>query len=271
MYLAIDIGGTKTQLAIFDQSGKKISDKKFPTNENYETFLKNLEKNVAEISTNEILYCVCGVPGLLDREKGIAESLGNLPWKNKTISADVSKVINGLPVIIENDARLAGLAESAELVGIHEHVLYLTISTGIGGALTRNGEISVDLLDTEVGSMPLSYEGRTQAWEKFASGKSIVSRYGKQASEIEDTVVWQEIGQRIGYGVAVCCSVMQPDAIVFGGGVGQFADKFTASVTEYLDKNLNSMIRRPKALLQAKYGSESVVQGCYILLKQNGK
>jgi predicted NBD/HSP70 family sugar kinase len=271
MYLAIDIGGSKTFVGLFDASGKKIIQKKFKTNENYQVFISDLEKCVAKLPTNNLLCCACAVPGLLDREAGMLKSLGNLPWVNCSIRDDISRIIGGAPVIIENDAKIAGLAESEKLNGQYKRVLYMTISTGIGVSYLENGILTEALLNMELGKMPLPYEGKVQQWEEFASGRAMVKRYGLMASEIKDPVMWEEIGERLSYGVGVCCSVLQPEAIVFGGGAGKYSEKFAKHIKEYLVKNLHPITEPPRALLPAHYGNDSVVHGCYILLKQKGK
>jgi predicted NBD/HSP70 family sugar kinase len=182
----------------------------------------------------------------------------------------VSRVIGNIPVIIENDACLAGLAEANALIDEYQKILYFTISTGIGGAWLENGRIAESLQDMEPGHMPLWYEDKFQKWESFASGKAIIARYGKQASEIQQDEQWQEIGERIAYGVAVCCSVLMPEIIVFGGGAGQFADKFTPYISEYLDEHLSPLVKKPKKLLKATYEADSAIHGCFELLRQKG-
>lgn len=270
MYLAIDIGGSKTLVGLFDGNGKKIVQKKFATNQDYDVFISDLEKCVAKISTNNLLGCACAVPGSLDRKAGIVKSLGNLPWKQRPIRDDISRAIGGAPVIIENDAKIAGLAEATKLAGQYERVLYMTISTGIGVSYLENGKLVDALLGMESGKMPLPYEGKIQQWEDFASGKAMVDRYGLLASDIKDPKAWEEIAERLSYGVGVCCSVLQPEAIVFGGGAGKYSDKFSEHIDNYLAKNLHPVTEPPKALLPAHYGNDSVVHGCYILLKQQG-
>ena len=270
MYLAIDIGGSKTLVGLFDGNGKKIVQKKFKTNKDYAIFISDLEQCVAKISTNNLLCCACAVPGLLDREAGIVKSLGNLPWKNCRIRDDISGILNGITVVIENDAKIAGLAEADILSGKYQRVLYMTISTGIGVSYIENGEIVEALQNMEPGKMPLPYEGKVQNWEDFAGGRAMVERYGLMASEISQPVMWQEIADRLSYGVGICCSIVQPEAIVFGGGAGKYSDEFAKHIEKYLAENLHSVISPPEALLPAHYGNDSVVHGCYILLKQKG-
>jgi glucokinase len=269
-YLGIDIGGSKTHIAVFDSSGKIISQKKFETNKNYERFISDVEKNVASLSTNTNIACAAAVPGLLSRDTGVVHALGNLDWKNKHIRDDISKVIGNIPVVIENDTRVGGVAEAKELSSQYDHILYLTISTGIGGALLRNGDVVKDLEDSEMGKIPLLYEGKMQHWEDFAGGRDIVRRYGKRASDIDTPEQWQEIGERIAYGVAICCSILQPQAVIFGGGVGQSADKFKNYIKDYLLQHLHPVARQPDAFLGPKFGENSVIYGCFILLKQQG-
>lgn len=269
MYLAIDIGGTKTLLGVYSATGDLKSREKIKTNHNYDAFLESI-KNYYSNVTDGIESCVVGVPGLLNRGKGIVCALGNIPWQNKPIAADISNVIGGIPVLLENDSRLAGLAE-AKALGVDDNnkILYLTISTGIGGALITDCRIVTPLQDMEVGKMPLIYDGKLQAWEDFASGQAMVEKYGKKAAEIDDDEIWKEVGTKIASGVAILCTVVQPDTIIFGGGVGQFADRFTPTVSEYLKANLHPVVRQPEELLTTKLAGDSVLRGCYELALQN--
>lgn len=270
-YLGIDLGGSKTAFAVFDETGNIVAQSTVETNKNYGVFLSDVEKNVASLSTNtNIIACALAVPGLVDRDNGVVASLGNLDWKDKPIRDDVSRVSGGIEVIIENDTRIAGVAEAEAVLNDYESVLYLTISTGIGGALLKNGKVVKELQDTEMGKIPLAYEGEIRHWEDFAGGRDIVNRYGKRASEIKDDKQWQEIAERISYGVAICSSILQPQVIVFGGGVGQFADKFKTHVKNYLVEHLHPVARQPEAILPPKFGENSVIYGCFLLLKQRG-
>lgn len=257
-------------MAVFDSGGNIVTQEKIKTNPDYNVFISDVEKIVAKISTNTNIACCLATPGFVHRDTGVVDSLGNLGWENKPLRDDISKVIGNIPIIIENDARVAGLAEASLLKDQYEYVLYLTISTGIGGALLKNGEIVKDLQDSEMGQMPLFYEGKIQRWEEFASGKAILERYGKLASDIDSSQAWEEIGDRISYGLGVCCSVLQPEVIVFGGGVGQYADKFIDSAKDYLKEHLKPVVKQPKELLVAKFGADSSIHGCFTLLKQQG-
>ncbi len=271
MYLAIDIGGTKTLAGLIDKNGEVIETTRFETPKNYNQFISDLKKAVDEITTNysKLRGCCIAIPGLIDREKGLVRALGNLPWKNKPIRSDLQKFINTDNILLENDSRLAGLAEANVVRFSYDSILYLTVSTGIGGALIKYGKIVTELQDTEMGKMPLLYDGKVQSWEEFASGRWVVAEFDKKASQIDNAGTLKKIGHNIAYGLGAVCAVLQPQAIIFGGGVGQYADKFSEYISEYLMANLHPVIKHPQALLSPSYPDDAVLHGCFLYLQQN--
>ncbi len=265
MYLAVDIGGSKTLIATFDAGGKLLEQLKFPTPQDYEEFIRELASNVARLTTRDFALVCIAVPGFINREEGTLHSLGNLPWVDKPIRNDIANFIQ-TKVMIENDTRLAGLHEGLALRDAYQNILYITISTGINGALIADGKIVKAVQDMEVGKIPLQYEGTIQKWEDFASGRAIVATYGKRAEQIDDPHLWHEIGEKIAYGVAIASSTIQPDVIVFGGGAGKHADKFIPAVQAYMEANLHANAKRPH-LQTAKDPELAVIYGCYELAR----
>lgn len=267
MYVGIDIGGTKTLLATLSAQGEILETKRFPTDENYEQFLADLRDNFAQLQTTKPFHCCVGVPGLLDREAGIVHSLGNLPWRDKPIKHDIAAIVDQ-PVIIENDARMAGLSEAQLVKTTHDTVLFETVSTGIGGAVIQNGRIVEVLRDIETGKMPLFHNGKFIDWEDFASGRNVVERYHKQAYQITDPAQWHEIGELLAYGLGPVCAIIQPEIIILGGSIGKHADKYSDVIADWLDANLHPNVRRPQKIIAAQRADDAVIYGCYDLLKQ---
>lgn len=266
-YLAIDIGGTKTLLVVFSKDGKIKESIRFETPPLYDEFLKELADNVAKLSTKELIGGVVAVPGKIDRKTGVALAFGNLAWQHIPIKADIHRIVR-CPITIENDANLAGLSE-ARLIPEYKRVVYLTISTGIGGVVVQNGRIEQETHDAEIGHILLEHEGRLKDWEDFASGKAIVARFGKRASDIaaDDSGAWYEIARNIAVGLIDVIAMLTPDAIVIGGGVGTHFAKFQDRLMEELNIYENPMIKIPP-ILPAKRAEEAVVYGCYDLLKE---
>jgi predicted NBD/HSP70 family sugar kinase len=265
MYLAIDIGGTKTLIATFDDHGTITEQYKFLTPQDYRQFIKELAKNVATLSAKKFKSACVALPGRINRETGVGVACGNLPWKNVPIKKDLEAFI-GCPVVVENDANLAALSEAIELKDKYTKVLYVTVSTGIGAGLIIDQQIDPDFADTEGGHIVLEHNGRRQRWERFASGSAIVRRFGKRAVDIHDVKTWRLISRSISTGLMDLIAVLQPEVIVIGGGVGQFFERFKPYVKEELDK-YNTPLTPVPPLRKAKRPNEAVVYGCYHLAR----
>ena len=263
MIIGVDIGGTKTYVACFAGSGKLLREVRFETNHNYEQFLLDLEKHARALETTTGKIACVAVPGLLDREKGTVISLGNLPWKDRYIQNDIAQALGIPKTYIENDSKLAGLAEARYILDDYKRVFYLTISTGIGGALIVNGKLVPEMIDMEVGKTPMKHGDKIVDWEDFASGRAFTEKYGQKAVDVTDQKIWREYAHVLNLGLGMICAGYQPDVIVFGGGLGQRLERFKKYLTPYLEENLHSIVRQPKALLSTHYRGQSVIHGCY--------
>ena len=270
MYLAVDIGATKTLVAIFHENGVLGKSLKFPTPANYSQFLIDFKETVDKLTTPNLSAVCVAVPGKVDRKRGLGLAFGNLGWENVPIKEDVHK-ITGLPVAIENDANLAGLAEAVVLKK-YKRVLYITISTGIGGVIVQDGKIEAATQDAEVGHMILEHGDRLMRWQEFASGKAIVKRFGRKASEISpsDHKTWYEIAHNLAIGLIDLIATLTPEVIVLGGGVGSHFEKFKDPLLEALKIYENPLTPIPP-ILAAKHPEEAVVYGCYELLRSHNE
>lgn len=265
-YLCIDFGGTKTLVSIISDPGTIVTEIRFETPEQYPDFIEQLAHEINQLPET-FTTGVMAVPGLVNHEDGSVVALGNRPWTNFQLQADLLAK-TGVTFTLKNDARLAGLAEAVYLKDSYSRVLYITISTGIGAALAVDGQLVPELDDMEVGKMPLEFDGELKPWESVASGKAIVAKYGRRASDITEPEIWQDIAKLFVRGIAPLCGDYQPDVIVFGGGVGQQAVKFSDYVAAELQTILHPVVRQPEALLACHYNDESVIYGCYELGKQ---
>lgn len=268
MYICIDIGGTKTLVASITGEGIVTESVKFATPEKYEQFLLELQKAVENLSTDDFRAGTAAVPGVIDRKSGRIKQLGNREtWQNIPVARDIESITQ-CPILIENDAKLAGLSEAMLLKDTYERVLYITISTGIGIGLTVNGRIDSSLGDGGGRTMLLAYQGKLTPWEDFASGKAIVKKYGKMASEINDEKVWGEIARRLTPGFLELIAILNPEAIVVGGGAGNHLGKRLHLLTTDLKKYETPMLHIPP-ILAAQRPEEAVIYGCYDYARQH--
>lgn len=266
MILAIDIGGTKTLLGLYELDGNLVSSYKFETPQEYPDFVDMLKLEIPKfIEGKKIKKCVAAVPARIDRAKGLGVAFGNRPWLNVPIGPDLTKIL-GLPVDIENDANLAGLSE-ALLIPKYKRVVYITISTGIGIGIVQDGKLDPKSLDAEVGMMMFEHEGKLQTWESFASGKAIFNKFGKRASDITDPSEWYIVSRNIALGLIGVIATTTPDAVVIGGGVGSHLHKFKDVLESELELYKSGVVNLPP-IFQAQKPEEAVIYGCYALAQQ---
>jgi len=161
----------------------------------------------------------------------------------------------GVPAVLLNDARAAGLAEARIGAGVgRSHVLVLTLGTGIGGALIHHGRLVQGTGDAgEVGHMRLWEEGvpcgcgRVGCWETRVGGRALeraaIGLLGPEDSPVATMQslagqghdgarrIIESAARDFGRGVDVLCAVLAPEVIVLGGGMAARGDLV---VTSYL-------------------------------------
>ena len=261
MLVAIDTGGTKTLISSFDDSGKIGESIKFPTPHDPREYVKQLKLTVRELYGHKKVDAIVGaIPGVV--KNGVVKWCGNLPWENVDLAKRLVDLLPDVPILIENDAKLAGLGEVRSLGRIPDSALYVTISTGIGAGLITNGHINAGMRFSEVGHMPLEYDGKVRIWESFASGHAIVNVYKKFARDITSKRTWRQIADRMSRGFLVIIPAMQPDLIIIGGSIGTYFARYDDYLRGILAENLPTHIPCPK-IIQAKHPEEAVVYGCY--------
>jgi glucokinase len=259
--LAIDIGGTKLAAGVVDAAGAILVRGEVPTvaAEGPEQVLKRivgLGKDLLgrpEISPHAIRRIGVGCAGPVDRLAGLVFNPPNLPGWTRVALADLLRQAFSLPVILENDANAAALGEFRYGAGRGARSLvYLTVSTGIGGGIILDGKIWHGLKDAagEIGHMTLAPDGplcgcgNRGCLEAIASGPSIArrareavaSRRPTRLREISNLTaadvvslaregdevaceVWGETVRYLGLGVAAAITILAPERVVIGGGV----------------------------------------------------
>jgi glucokinase len=264
--VAVDIGGTKTLIAVVSAEGIIEQEVKFPTADNYQQFLKDFAVHLKELGDQTFEGGAAGVAGRLDRDNGLLIKCGNLSWHNEPLEADLERLV-GCPFAIENDAKVGGLGEALPLINEFKNVLFITIGTGIGIAYTANGIIDTRIADGGGDVLLLEHEGKVQPWEDFASGSAIVQKYGKKASDISDPTAWKTITHNLSLGILDLIASLSPDVIVIGGGVGSHFDKFGEQLEKELKQYQTELLTIPP-IRPAQHPEEAVIYGCYNLIQQ---
>lgn len=266
MYVGVDVGGTKTLVAVLDGHGVIKEKKQFPTPKNYQHWLLELRHTAKHLGHQEFKAGGAGMPGFIDRQHGRVKRFGNLPWRNVNALYDLEKVFD-CPFVVENDAKMAALSEYMLIKDKFERALYVTVSTGVGYALIDRGEIDTSLGDGGGRALLLEHRGKHTPWEDFASGRAIVERYGRRAADIHDSETWQHISRDLAQGLIELIAITEPGVIIVGGSVGSYFERFKKPLAAELKKYDIPLIKLP-ALVQAQRPEEAVVYGCYDLAKQ---
>jgi len=239
VYAGIDIGGTSVKIGFFDANRVLLRRETLPSVVgDPKTLADQIAAVVRQMPVDRIGV---GTAGAVDPEKGLVTA-GNLNWREVPLR-QLLEARTGLPVRIDNDAQVALLAEwlSGACQGA-SNVVYLTLGTGIGGALILDGKpwrghthtaAELGHIITHADGLPCSCS-RRGCFEMYASA-SALSRLGngRSAKEIIDAAARQEAEpsrifqsylHELGIGLVTLIVVFNPEVIVLGGGISAAGD-----------------------------------------------
>jgi predicted NBD/HSP70 family sugar kinase len=269
MIIAIDTGGTKTLITSFGDDGIPKEQIKFPTPQEPQEYINLLRNTLSDNYNNQSVDAiVIAVPGTLDSNGAIIWAPNLVKWEKLNVAEALRGAIGNAPILIENDAKLAGLYETRIMDVIPKQSLYVTISTGIGTGIITEGHIDPDMRNSEGGRALIEYDGIMQEWQDFASGKAFYNKFGQYVRDIADEQIWQQIAERISLGFLELIPTLQPDVVVIGGSVGTYFDKYGKFLVQILKDKLPIHIPCPP-FIQAKNSEQAVIYGCYYYALDN--
>lgn len=202
-----------------------------------------------------------GIAGTLSKDKTVLLSAPNLPgWIGKPIRSAFEEIL-GCPVRLENDTAMVGLGEAVVGAGKDASiVVYITISTGVGGVRLIDGKIDVSAMGFEPGHQIIDAGGRLREtsvcgqgidFEGMVSGTSITARYGKKPFEITEEAFWDDMARVAAYGVSNTIVHWSPDVVVLGGSMMKKIGIKAERVQEHLKGILHVFPTHPRLLHSA--------------------
>lgn len=261
MIVAVDTGGTKTLITLFSKDGVAGKMIKFPTPKTKVNYIKTLRKMLVDNYGGQRIDAIAiAMPGIVKND--VVVWCNSLKWDNFDIIHELQGVLGSTPIFVENDANLAGLAETRSRSPMPQSSLYITVSTGIGTGITTKGKIDPGLRLSEGGRMKVEFQGSVQEWETFSSGHAIYKAYGQYAHDIESKQIWDEIAYRISRGLLVAIPLLQTDVIIIGGSIGTYFNFYSEELNRIIREQLPPHIACPD-ILEAKHPEEAVIYGCY--------
>ncbi|QTL97035.1 ROK family protein [Iocasia frigidifontis] len=307
-FLGIDIGGTKILTAIADSSGKILISNKRSTeaDKGQDVIIDNIIKTIdnvlnnSNISKEEVASIGIGSPGPLNTKDGVIIENANLPWRDVPIVELLEERTGISPIFLENDANAAALGEKWFGAGRGvADLIYITISTGIGGGIIIDRRIYHGKSDIagEVGHMiidpngPLCGCGNHGCFEAMASGTAI-NRMAKkvvednqeskmfallkgdlnkingkviaEAAEMGDQLaqdIWKRAAYYMGLGIANLLNIFNPGMIILGGGVMKAWDYFEKPMMEGIKKHAFDSAFSSVEIKRSELGDDVGVKG----------
>jgi glucokinase len=263
MIITIDVGGTKTLVVSFD-GHEMLREDRFATSQNFDEFTCDLLPLLRAHASDKSPEAIClAAPGIVNHHSGTILRCGNLPWKNAPLRAKLHELGFNCPIYMDNDGNLGGLGEANLMNPVPKLLLYLTVSTGIGGGIIVNGKLESAFSNFEPGHMLLKSGGKYIIWERFASGRALVDRTGKRASELNNKILWQDQADRIAQGLMPLIAAYRPSIVVFGGGTGIYFDqKWKNPLENILHDKMPEYLGEIPPIIQAEHPEYAVIYGC---------
>lgn len=295
--IGIDFGGTSVKLGV--ARGPELLHTTAPietaAHPGPPALIGAMAERVAELRAAypDIAAIGCGVPGLVDFDRGYIHELTNVPgWKHIPLRAILSEK-TGLPCVIENDANAMAYAEWRYGAGRGlRNVVALTLGTGVGGALVLDNRMyrGTSFSAGEIGQMSLDYNGKAGhygnlgALEKYIGNNQIaghaVQRYAEagHTKNIEDCTpkaiaiaaqngddiarqIWEEIADWLGTTLSSIAWLLNPDAFVIGGGVAQAGELLFEPLQRKVQSMLSTVVWEKLQILPARYSNEAGIIG----------
>jgi fructokinase len=284
--LGVDLGGTKTEAILLDTNLKLIKRKRVPTpQDNYDAILNTIftlsDDLLDGIEDYSIGICT---PGAISKKTGLIKNSNTQCLIGKSLKEDLEKKF-GKNISMENDANCFTMAEST--IGSangYDVVFGVIMGTGVGGGIVINKKLHQGRTNIagEWGHHTLHlngnncYCGKQGCVETYISGPSLEKRWkeltGKSQTmpeiveNIDDSNAkkWKnEFLENFGIGLANVIDILDPDAIVLGGGLSNIDFLYTEGKNSVYHKVFSDLVDTP--ILKNKLGDSAGVFGAALL------
>ncbi len=289
--LSIDLGGTHCRIALLGPKGLSVERFATPLHPRafYELVDGYLKKQAQKAQLIGLAFA-----GTLDPAQGIIYHSANLPgWARVPIRQELEERFN-LPVFLGNDANLAcyGEARMGGGQGV-KNCLMLTLGTGIGAGAMVAGKLLVGAqgLALEAGHLPINFTGppcgcgQLGHLEAYASGSGIVAvarAMGLKVTQAEEVFALRESNQvagevisqaqfALGRGLAGLVHLLDPELILFGGGLSKQWDALIQPACQQMEKELLPPFRGKLKLRPAQLGEEAGLWGAAFFAEDQWK
>ena len=292
MQIGIDLGATKIESVLLDENGKEHLREREKSPQDYSntlTSIKNIVNKIEKKFSKRFNVGVCH-PGSIPNDTGLLKNANNSPWmNNKPFQKDISKLLDRT-IYCENDANCFALSEAKDGSASHYKIVFgVILGSGCGGGLIVDKKIisGINNLSGEWGHNPLPYYGINEdisvfestsapkiSIEKFISGKGLETLYLEShkkklstkeifSKKEENLEFIENFLNRLARSLSFLINTVDPDAIVFGGGVSNEIENF--DLLRDMTGNFAGKKSIKTSFIKPKFGDASGVRGAAIL------
>jgi fructokinase len=285
--IGVDLGGTKTEGIVMDESGEILTRERRPTPQadGYRAILANVRDLVLELERRAGTNCRVGVgtPGAISTKTGFLKNANTVCLNGQPIKQDI-EILLAREIRIANDANCFALSEAIDGAAQGEPVVFgVILGTGVGGGIVVNGRLleGAQHIAGEWGHNvleadgPPCYCGKRGCVETFLSGPGLARDFAahggavaldaraiasatEQGDVLADAAMHRYL-DRFGRALSVVINILDPDAIVLGGGLSNIARLYTECREHVARYIFNDELR--SQILRNRHGDSSGVRG----------
>lgn len=293
MRLGVDFGGTKIEGALLDSTGEILFRQRVPNPGDYQAAVRAVADLTARIEQQTgARAATVGVamPGSLSPLTGLVRN-ANSVWLNGKPFFEDLKAVLARPVRVENDANCFALSEAVDGAAAGSRVVFgVILGTGCGGGVVVDRKVieGASGIGGEWGHTPLPWArpdevqprdwcGRVGCLEQWLSGTGFKRWAGMTAGEANEKalagdpqarVLLDLLADRIARALAVVIDILDPDVIVFGGGVSNIESLYPSIRGKLIAHVFSDYIAA--RILKNKHGDSSGVRGAAWLFDADG-
>lgn len=285
--VGIDLGGTKIEGICLDEQSHVVARKRIPTNQQdgYKSILSSISALVSDVTKNVSDYTV-GIctPGAISKKTGMIKNSNTQCLIGMPLQTDLEQIL-GKKIAMENDANCFAMAEAVMGAAVGYGIVFgVIMGTGVGGGIIIDGKIhrGRTYIAGEWGHHTLHpngnrcYCGKAGCVETYISGPALEKRWlqitGKkepltaivQSLDGDDGKMWKkEFLDNFGAGLANVIDILDPDAIVLGGGISNIDFLYTEGRDSVYEKVFSDLVDTP--ILKNSLGDSAGVFGAAML------
>jgi glucokinase len=271
--LAIDIGGTKFSVAVFDGETMVRRESRSTDREGGRAWLVPQLDELLAAWKRETAFDRCGIGfgGPVDfLRQTVQQSTHVGGWEGFPLTQHIAETL-GVPVVMDNDANVGALGEYHDGAGKGcTPFFYMTLSTGIGGGILVDGAIlrGADGWAGEIGHINLVPDGpdclcgSRGCFERMCCGLWLERDYGRPAQDLlADPAFVERYVVLLARGLKTCIMVLNPARIVIGGGMSKAGERLFGPLRAEFGRQITAWSGARQDVQPAALGDDSVLYG----------